>query len=106
MAVPAFLDPGLHLSAPGRRAHRPWGLRGRNPLVVADGRLARRAVGHRWRRGRPVQHESEHLMAQLRLSDLSDSEHNREVAEVLLPWIAACPDPIMTDPVELGTRGG
>ncbi|MGS2644653.1 hypothetical protein [Streptosporangium sp. G12] len=36
----------------------------------------------------------------------SDAERVREVVDILLLWIAACPDLVIGDPVELRTRGG
>lgn len=45
-------------------------------------------------------------MVQVRIMHTTDAALVAEVVEILLPWIAACPDLIMGDPVELGTRGG
>ncbi|MEV7012032.1 hypothetical protein [Streptosporangium sp. NPDC051022] len=46
------------------------------------------------------------LMVQVRIMHTTDAARVAEVAEILLPWIAQCPDLVMGDPVELGTRGG
>ncbi|MEV7007553.1 hypothetical protein [Streptosporangium sp. NPDC051022] len=45
-------------------------------------------------------------MVQLRLMHTTDAARVAEVLDILLPWIAQCPDLIVGDPVELGTRGG